>query len=178
MLVLVVGPSGAGKDTLLEGARKALADDPRVCFARRVITRPGDAGGEAHEAVTEAEFASRDFLLRWTAHGLQYGIPAALAEKIARGITVIANVSRGVITEAAARFPVQVIEVTAPPDILAVRLAARGREVSADIAARLERRVALPAGILIETIVNDRLPEQGVARFLEVLNRVAANAPE
>ena len=80
MLVLVVGPSGAGKDTLLEAARQALADDPRFRFVRRVITRPADAGGEAHEAVTAEEFAAREFALQWQAHGLSYGIPADAIE--------------------------------------------------------------------------------------------------
>jgi phosphonate metabolism protein PhnN/1,5-bisphosphokinase (PRPP-forming) len=178
MLVLVVGPSGAGKDTLLESARRALAGDPRLHFARRVITRPRDAGGEDHEAVTEAEFAARDFLLRWTAHGLHYGLPAALAAEIARGVTVVANVSRSVIVEAAARFPVRVIEITAPPEILAARLAARRRETAADITARLGRRVALPDGIHVETVMNDGTPEQGGARFLQALSRATAAAPE
>src|SRR3954452_5276441 len=125
MLVLVVGPSGAGKDTLLDAARQALADDTRFRFVRRVITRPADAGGEAHEAVTEAEFAARDFALQWQAHGLRYGIPA---EAIEERVVAVANVSRTVIAEAARRFRVRVIEVTAPPDVLASRLASRGRE--------------------------------------------------
>ena len=59
MLVLVVGPSGAGKDTLIERAREALAGEARFRFVRREITRPEGAGGEDHIAVTPAAFAAR-----------------------------------------------------------------------------------------------------------------------
>jgi ribose 1,5-bisphosphokinase len=166
MLVLVVGPSGAGKDTLLEAARRALADDPRFRFVRRVITRAADAGGEAHESVTEAEFATRDYALQWQAHGLRYGIPA---DAIDDGAVVVANVSRTVVAEAVRRFPVRVIEVTAPPEVLAARLASRQREDAADVAARLARSVALPEGPNTETVVNDGALEQGVARFVAAL---------
>jgi ribose 1,5-bisphosphokinase len=171
MLVLVVGPSGAGKDTLLDAARTALAGDPRFRFARRVITRPAEAGGEAHEAATEAEFAARTFALAWGAHGLRYGIPADIADDLAVGRTVVANVSSGAIAEAARRFPVRVIEVTAPPEVLAARLAARGREVGTDIAARLARSIAIPDEIQIETVINDSALEVGAARFLAALLR-------
>jgi phosphonate metabolism protein PhnN/1,5-bisphosphokinase (PRPP-forming) len=169
MLVLVVGPSGAGKDTLLDAARATLADDPRFRFVRRVITRPAEAGGEAHEAVTEAAFAERTFALAWGAHGLSYGIPDDIADDLAEGRVVVANVSRGVIAEAARRFPVRVIEVTAPPEVLAARLAARGRETGADIAARLARSVTLPVGVGVETVINDSTLESGIARFLAAL---------
>src|ERR1700722_6453638 len=120
MLVLVVGPSGAGKDTLLDAARRAVADDPRFHFVRRVITRPAEAGGEAHEAVTKAEFAKRYFGLQWLGHGLGYGIAVGA---INVGTIAVASGSRPVIADAASRFPVLVIEVTAPPEILAERLA-------------------------------------------------------
>ena len=173
MLILVVGPSGAGKDTLLEAAKRELADDRRFRFARRVITRPADAGGEDHEAVTEAEFVSRDFALQWQAHGLRYGIPA---NAIAAGCITVANVSRTVIADAARRFDVRVIEVTAPPEVLAARLGLRGREAAADVAARLTRTVALPEGVPVETVTNDGSVEQGVAQFLAALNRAAADA--
>jgi ribose 1,5-bisphosphokinase len=174
MLICVVGPSGAGKDTLLDAARIALAEDPRFHFVRRVITRPAEAGGEVHEAVTEAEFAERDFALRWRAHGLSYGIPAAATNDAA---AVVASVSRTVIADAASRFPVRVIEVTAPPEILAARLASRRRESPADIAERLARIVPLPPGIPVETVVNDGSLELGVTRFLAALNRAASDVP-
>jgi phosphonate metabolism protein PhnN/1,5-bisphosphokinase (PRPP-forming) len=94
MLILVVGPSGAGKDTLLTAAREALRQDARFHFAQRVITRPTDAGGEEHQAITEQEFAARDFALQWQAHGLRYGIPADVIDS--RDV-VVANVSRTVV---------------------------------------------------------------------------------
>ncbi len=173
MLVLVVGPSGAGKDTLLDAARQALANDPRFRFVRRVITRPADAGGETHEAVTEDEFARRDYALQWQAHGLRYGIPA---EAIEEGLVVVANASRTIIGEAAGRFPVRVIEVTAPAGILAARLGTRGRESDADVAARLARSVEVPVHVPVETVVNNGSLEDGVARFLAALNRAASGA--
>src|SRR5579871_4118960 len=172
MLILVVGPSGAGKDTLLDAARRALADDPRFHFVRRVITRPADAGGEAHEAVTEEEFARRSFALRWEAHGLRYGIP-----QIQAGCITVANVSRTVIAEAAARYTVRVVEVTAPPEVLAERLGQRGRETKGDVAARLSRHVSLPDGVPVYTVINDASVEEGVARFIAALSRAAADVP-
>jgi phosphonate metabolism protein PhnN/1,5-bisphosphokinase (PRPP-forming) len=161
---------------LLDAARAALAGDARFRFVRRVITRTAEAGGEAHEAVTEAEFVARAFALAWQAHGLRYGIPADITMDLAAGRVVVANVSRGVIAEAAGRFPVQVIEITAPPEVLAARLAARGRESAADVAARLARTVALPDGVTAETVINDATIEAGTERFLAALNRAAEAA--
>jgi ribose 1,5-bisphosphokinase len=171
MLVLVVGPSGAGKDTLLDAARRTLAGDPRFRFVRRVITRPAEAGGEAHEAVTAAEFAARDFALAWEAHGLRYGISADIVVDLDAGRVVVANVSRGVIAEAVERFSVRVIEITAPPQVLAARLATRGRESAADVAVRLARSVAVPDWIPAETVMNDATVDAGVTRFLAALSR-------
>jgi ribose 1,5-bisphosphokinase len=168
MLVLVVGPSGAGKDSLLKAAREAFRDDARVHFARRVITRPPDPGGEDHEAITPEDFDAREFALSWSAHGLRYGIPATALD----APVVVANVSRGVIAEAALRHRVRVIEVTAPPGVLAARLAGRGRETAEDIARRLLRTATLPDGVEVETVWNDGTLAQGVRRFLAVLRRV------
>jgi phosphonate metabolism protein PhnN/1,5-bisphosphokinase (PRPP-forming) len=177
MLVLVVGPSGAGKDTMLGVARTALARDPRIRFVRRVITRPAEAGGEDHESVSEAAFVARSFALQWQAHGLRYGIPADIAEDLLHGQTVVANVSRGVIVDAAERYPTRVIAVTAPPHILARRLTARGRETEDNVAKRLSRTVPIPSHISVETIVNDRTLAEAAGQFVSALIRVAESVP-
>ena len=175
MLVLVVGPSGAGKDTLLDLVRAELATDPRVRFVRREITRPASAGGEDHIAITPAEFdARRDgYALSWQAHGLGYGIPADIAADLAAGRVVVANISRAMILAAVAKFPAMVLEITAPQAVLAARLAARGRESQADIAARLARDVSLPVGVTVVRVINDRTPEQGAASILGLLRDLA-----
>ena len=179
MLVLVVGPSGAGKDTLLAGAQAELGADARFRFVRRDITRPLEAGGEVHRAVSVAQFeAVREaggYALSWGAHGLLYGIPADIGADVAAGVVVVANVSRGVIAEAEGRFQVMVLEITAPAAMLAARLAARGREVAGDIAARLARRVEVPAGMEVVEVVNDGSVAAGVGRVLAALSRAAGS---
>lgn len=172
-LVAVVGPSGAGKDTLMAGARAALAGDARIRFVRRAITRPVEAGGEDHRALTDADFAAvfaaGGFALHWRAHGLSYGIPRDIENDLARGHVVVANLSRSVLAEAAARYPLLVLEITAPPAVLAARLAARGREDAVDVAARLAREAAVPAGLTVHRVLNDGSVEAGVAQVVAAL---------
>jgi guanylate kinase len=180
MLIAVVGPSGAGKDTLMAGARDAIVHDARFRFVRRAITRPAEAGGEDHEALSEADFSVRRaagaFALSWEAHGLRYGIPRDIEEDIGARRVVIANLSRAVLPEASARYRLRVLNITAPMEVLAARLAARGRETAADIAARLAREVALPDGLDVERVMNDADVAEGVARVLAALNRAALDA--
>lgn len=174
MIFAIVGPSGAGKDTLIRGALEARPD---LRLVRRVITRPTEAGGEEFEGVSTQEFHLRrergEFALHWQAHGLSYGIPKAQVEGPG---AVIFNGSRAALAQAALVFPdLRVILVTAPDAVLAARLAARGREDEADIRARLARAAfTLPDGIRAETVVNDDTPDAGVARLLAALQPVRA----
>ena len=174
--IALAGPSGAGKDTLLQAVRAELAGDRRFHFARRSITRPEGAGDEPHEGLTpeayEAALADGEFLLHWRAHGLGYGIRH---EEAPTDRVVVLSVSRAVLREAAALRPLTVIEVTAPPALLAARLAARGREDAAAIAARLARDVPLPEGLDMLRVLNDGPVERGAARLRSALEAVAAS---
>jgi len=168
--VLVVGPSGAGKDTLLRLAREELASEPRLRFARRVVTRP-ESAAEAHDTLDEAGFlaalADGAFCLHWQAHGLRYGIPARYAEAARGGALVVANVSRGVVAPARAALPgVTAVEITAPPEVLAARLAQRGRAEDGDPAARLARQASAEVEL---RILNDSTAEAGAALLLQHL---------
>ncbi len=173
-LITVVAPSGAGKDTLLEGAQAAR---PSLHLVRRVITRPEALGGEGFEGVDDVEFDHRlgagSFAVWWLAHGLRYGVPADVAGRLAAGQTVIFNGSRDALPAIRAVFPdLGVVLITAPRDVLRMRLIARGRETTNDIEARLNRadRPA-PEGALV--IANDDTIEVGVARLLNAIDAVS-----
>ncbi|BCM86472.1 ribose-phosphate pyrophosphokinase [Methylobacterium indicum] len=165
--VLVVGPSGAGKDTLLRLAREALAGDPRFVFPRRLVTRP-PSEHEDNETIGEADFSAGEaegrFALSWRAHNLGYALPASSAALARDGHVVVCNVSRRVVGEARRRLPgVTVVEVTAPPDVLSARLAARGRREDGDLGARLTRSATVVADLVV---MNDGSPEAGAARLV------------
>lgn len=177
MLVLVVGPSGAGKDTLINAARSELADNPRFVFPRRVVTREAVAALEDHDTVTPAEFALQAangaYALSWEAHGLRYGLPASIVDDIAAGRVVVMNASRAMVAAAKAKFPGTIaVLVEATPAVRASRLAGRGRESASEIEARLAREVnaSLPDAVRID---NSADVAGGVARFLAALRGFA-----
>jgi len=178
-LFFVVGPSGSGKDSLIDGAKTALEPTGRYVFARRVITRPAGSAGEDHESATEEEFARNlavgNFLIAWNAHGLRYGLPASLMAALGRGQNVIANGSRVVIAELVERVPrLVVVEVTVPPELLAARIAGRGRETGAAIDQRVARNVApWPSSVKTVTVRNNATIAVGIERFLAALETFA-----
>jgi ribose 1,5-bisphosphokinase len=173
--IAVVGPSGAGKDSILDYARMYFGDAGPVHIAQRTITRPACAGGESHKAVTEVEFQqiadAGGFALSWSAHGLRYGIPIAIEDSLASGKTVIANLSRSVLPHVRERYPVrQIIVITASPSVLAERLSERGRESREDINLRLQRALSdLPQGEDVITIQNEGVLEGAAKAFLRII---------
>jgi ribose 1,5-bisphosphokinase len=174
-LVLVVGPSGAGKDTLLAYARSACRDDPDLVFPRRVITRPSSAA-EDHDTLPDAGFdqavGEGAFAFWWSAHGLKYGLPTAIDDDIGAGRTVICNVSRTVVGSARERYErVSVVLVTAPPDVLAARLAGRERSSDGSLAERVRRaEVVRDQDLRPDCVIeNVATPEIGGRRLLDAV---------
>lgn len=170
--IAVVGPSGVGKDSVMQAL---AAHDPCFKLAHRVITRPSDAGGEDFEGVTEAAFRAReaagDFALSWPAHGLHYAIPRHVDTQLQSGHDVLANLSRAVLHQAQDRFDrFDVIHLTADREVLAKRLAARGRETADQIAKRLERTATLPQGIAAFDVDNSGSLAQTVQTVMAYLD--------
>jgi ribose 1,5-bisphosphokinase len=175
-LILVVGPSGAGKDTLLGLAHAACAEDRSVIFPLRVVTREASAF-EDNEQVTFEAFrharADGAFAVHWEAHGHGYGLTRAIDDELRAGRTVVANVSRTVIDAVRRAYAnVTVVSITAPPEILGVRLAARARGSDGQIEERLGRTVDDPAALPDLTIVNVGRADDHARELLRIIKGV------
>lgn len=162
-LVYVVGPSGAGKDSLLGWVAQRLGAGSDVAFARRTITRATQTDGEQHESIDTDSFMrlheAGAFGMAWQANGLRYGVRRAALPPLAVARQVIVNGSRGYLDEARQRYPgLTIVHVTAGIDTLRQRLLARGRESAEMVEARVRRAMDahLPPGPGVVEIRNDR----------------------
>ena len=172
-LVLVVGPSGAGKDTLLGLAKGACADDRSIVFPRRVITRESSLSEDNEEVSlgTFQEALARDeYAMHWEAHGHHYALSRAIDDDIRAGHTVVANVSRAVVAAMRLAYAsVLVVSITAPPNVLAERLAMRGRSSDGRIEHRLHRTVDEAATAPDVTIVNISRAEYHARQLVRII---------
>ena len=177
IFIAVVGPSGVGKDSVMAGL---VAAHPNYVLARRMITRPQDAGGEDFTETTREAFAElaaqEHFALHWESHGLSYGIPASVRADLDAGRDVLANLSRSVLDKAVQQFPTcRVVNLTASAEVLAQRLSGRGRETAEQIGKRLAQADrAIPEGITSFTVSNEGPLQQTVAQIHRALQPVSS----
>jgi ribose 1,5-bisphosphokinase len=173
----IVGPSGAGKDSVMAHARALLHDELSIVFAQRIVTRTPDVT-ERNVAMSEGEIAriasQGGFALAWTAHDLSYAIPVALDADVTEGRVVVANVSRAVVPELRRRYRRgRVVLIDAPRDLRRARLAQRGREDAQAVDERLAREVSsfLPADADLVIDNSGRLEDaaQALASYLSGL---------
>jgi ribose 1,5-bisphosphokinase len=172
-LVLVVGPSGAGKDTLLGLAKAACADDDTIVFPRRLITREASVSEDNEQLDIEAfraALARGEFAAHWDAHGHSYALPATVSDDIRAGRTVVANVSRTVVGALRCSYAnVVVVAITAHPEVLAKRLASRSRSSDGRLDQRLNRTIDDVSATPDVTIVNMSSAEFHARQLVRVI---------
>ncbi len=144
MLFLIVGPSGSGKDTLIDYVTKRLP----VKRVKRVITRELNEY-EDFNSVSVDDFNTMDFLITWESYGKKYGIPL-----LGSGDYII-NVSRKVVDELRSKTDVKVVELTASKEVLIERVNRRVRDSINEKKERINRVVEVNSDFIIDTSSSD-----------------------
>lgn len=177
-LIYLLGPSGAGKDSLIRYAQAECAQEA-LRVPRRFITRPRDSVHEDHVPVSEAEFdrlaTNGRFSLQWQGHGLRYGIGREIDTWLTEGRLVLLNGSRAHLGTAAQRYPDLVpVAIHVDPAVLRRRLRARGREDAAAVEQRLARsaRLAQVDHPALQIVDNSRTLDSAGRQLLGILARV------
>lgn len=176
-LFFFVGPSGVGKDTLLQWVRQRIPADADIVFAQRTITRPAHPS-EAHETMDAATFrqlaAAGHFAMVWQANDLCYGVRRGIEAELKAGRDVIVNGSREYVPQLWQSFPdAQVVWIEADATQIRERIEARQRESGTALFRRLERAMqfAPPKTEQIIHLDNSGPPEVAGQKLLEILAR-------
>ena len=177
-ILLVVGPSGSGKDTLLRSAKHHFAGQEQLAFVRRYITRPPDRN-EDNYYLDPAAFTllgnAGFFVSTWRAHDNLYGIPYHALVDTDGSEGVVCSISRSAVVDFERRFAhTTTILVTAREEVLRQRLQRRGREDEKAVRKRLARAdMAVVARDLV-VFDNSQDLERSVAMFIELLERLGS----
>ncbi|WP_370298346.1 phosphonate metabolism protein/1,5-bisphosphokinase (PRPP-forming) PhnN [Pontibacterium sp.] len=179
-LLYLVGASGSGKDSLLEGCRKRLQPHLGCFVAHRYITRAANVGGENHIHLSPEEFDMRAnmgmFAMQWYSHGYSYGIGSEVDDWLSKGVNVVINGSREYLQIAMASYPNLIpVLVEVDPDSLYERLTQRGRESEEEIRRRLQRHQQIVDSMpdSIQRIDNNGDLEHGINELLKLIETLA-----
>jgi guanylate kinase len=177
-LLVVSGPSGAGKGTLVERLVEAR---PECVFAISSTVRPrraSEVDGVQYEFITAEEFERRiqaGYFLEWAeVHGHRYGTPARFVDgQVGAGRVVVLDVDvQGGASVRKAR-PDAVSVFIYPPSIDALRQRLLGRNT--DSAEVIERRLLNAPGEMAQyvhydfIVVNDDL-DRAVSRLVAIVD--------
>ncbi len=174
-LFYLVGPSGAGKDSLINYAREHISEgNKKVVFAHRYITRAPVLQGENHVYLSEREYDKRLqdglFAMHWKSHDYAYAIGIEINAWLAKGMNVVVNGSRAYLHTALTLYQqMRIIEVSVSNDVLRQRLTLRNRETPEQIVQRLNRQILItecPNKFVIE---NNGLLEEAGNRLLDFI---------
>ncbi len=172
-LFVILGASGAGKDSLIHALKQSSFD---LTFTRRVITRENHIETEDFESVTKDVFdalmAENNFIFSWHAHGIQYGIRRNILEHIDNGEHCVINGSRKALPAMREVYPKLIpILITVDPTILEKRLIERGRENENEIAARISRSL-MPPPEKCYTISNNSTIEKTAKECITIMKSI------
>ncbi len=145
LLIVISGPSGVGKDSVLDGMRRLPRPWHFIVTATTRPRRANERDGLAHVFMEPSEFQALleqdGFLEHAEVYGRHYGVPRAQAEEgLSSGKDVIVRTDLQGARTLRAKVPGAILVFLAPPDMaeLERRLRDRKSETADDLARRIE----------------------------------------
>ena len=144
-LLVISGPSGVGKGTLVKALKARRADVVESISCTTRPPREGETHGKEYFFLTKEEFlrriAENDFLEYDEHFGNYYGTPKSFVKDMLKEKSVILEIDVVGALNAKKAIPESVLIMIAPPslDELKRRLVGRGTETDEDIKNRLSR---------------------------------------
>jgi guanylate kinase len=181
-VIVITGPSGVGKGTLIRGVRERIPEIELSVSATTRAPRPGEEDGVDYHFLSPEEFerkvAEGAFVEHATYSGHRYGtLRAELEERLADAPAVVLEIEVQGARQIRAALPEALQVFIAPPSLEALRerLIGRGTDDADVVAERLEvAREELDAqGEFAQVVVNDRL-EDAVSELAEIVRSAIA----
>ena len=178
LLVVVSGPSGVGKGTIVKTVLKRRKDVVESVSCTTRAPREGEQHGREYYFLTKEEFTRRiqenDFLEYDEHFGNFYGTPKSFVKEKLKEKSVILEIDVVGALNAKKAFPKSVLVMIAPPSLeeLKNRLVSRGSESQEEIEKRLSRlKFELSQKDKYDyVIINDDL-EKAIEEFCQILDR-------